>query len=214
MRKVKLKHIKRILRCVKREIKQMLSVVNIGMILITLLTSLLLVSCADISHVIYRGTGDDMFVETSIKKVNIPLWVEFAGLVLYLITLCCSTVSRTIIIKYRPNVDNVKIPIKILLLLKVMIFISVATMTFLFGFLAITMEILDSDTMFKMLLTLQIAFLLLAALSATIRFGNNLELLGIKSNWFKSLTEFSKSISNRINKTVNSTIEKEKEGKE
>lgn len=153
--------------------------------------------------VVFNGTIDDIFIDTNVKRINIPFWVEVIGSALFFVCLLCSFSSSVMVRKLRPSKTKYKLAYWVYAVINLLLFVGMVAVTSLLGFFAFAMEVLDFDWVFNFPLFLQIGLILLVCLYALLYFFSDLEKLGFKSPFVHVLS----GVSNKVTKKMFNHIE-------
>lgn len=181
-------------------------------VLLSICASIILVSCTDISAVIYRGTEEELFKDTSVKLINTPLLIQIIWVIVYT---CLSSVSVLVEVRHTKRKHNQKrirkAQIYDILIGEAIIYVTMLSITALFCGLAIVMEIIQWDTMYKFFFVSQAFFAIISALTIG---SNNGKASGRKLIIFNTMDKIRNAIINKTLGTLGQTIEKDDKKKD
>jgi hypothetical protein len=112
------------------------------------------------SGFVYRGTQEDMFQNSSVLNLNLPLYVEFFGMIFN--SLLSLHIIRLLIMSF--NAGKSKVPIKIEVELKLWQIFELLIMTSLLGLFAIIFDAYKSAYLYDVFFMGQISILVLTSL--------------------------------------------------
>lgn len=183
---------------------------NGGLLLFSFLVSVLFTSC---TQLVYRGSVDDMFVNSIILNLNIPIWIEIFGVTISL--LLTIWLIRLVVMVDRIKTINPKrkilTPIKYRIEIKILTVLIMALVSSLFGGFAVLFDMMKREYLYSLFLIIQISILITTSLNIAMRIGDYVEqITGNKHKSFAMIESISIYLQKKLLDDSNKSFKKDK----